>query len=130
VHTPNQLIVSVGPGQGWRFPAAGRSVVAGSVPASYLEIPVRGLSQHWGGSIHRPHDEVVSALLAGVCPLVGGSGNCDSCEDGGPGTSTCGVDCGGTDSCSAECGSGFHGCCNCSGMCSCCPDQESAPVKK
>ena len=130
-HTVNQLMVSVGDGQGWRFPVAGRPVMAGSAPAHYLEIPVRGLSQHWGASIHHSHDEVVSALLAGVCSGGSGSGDCEPCSDGGPGVSTCGVECGGDNGCTAECASGFYGCCNCPRQCGCCVDrQNGAPVKK
>ena len=73
-HTLNQLMVDVGDARGWRFPVDGKPVIAGSTPTRYLEIPVRGLSQHWGAAIHRPHDEVVSTLLAGVCGATGGRG--------------------------------------------------------
>ncbi len=128
-HVPNQLMVSVGDGHGWRFPVAGRPVMAGSVPASYVEVPVRGLSQHWGASVHRPHDEIVAALLAGGCPLAGGSSNCESCQAGGAGAPSCKVQCG-DDGCSAECNAGWSACCNCPGICSCCPDQPNAAAKK
>ena len=128
-HTLNQLMVFVDDAQGWRFPVAGRPVIAGSTPASYVEIPVRGLSQHWGASIHRPHDEVVSALLTGACSAGGGSSNCDSCQTGGSGSPGCTVQCG-DDGCSTECNSGWSACCNCPGMCTCCPDRQSGAVKK
>lgn len=128
-HTLNQLTVSVSDGQGWRFPVAGRPVVAGSAPASYAEVPVRGLSQHWGASIHRPHDEVVSALLAGACTAGAESSNCESCQAGGSGAPSCSVQCG-DDGCSTECNLGWSACCNCPGICSCCPDLQSAAVKR
>jgi hypothetical protein len=128
-HTLNQLMVSVSDGRGWRFPVAGRPVVAGSAPASYLEVPVRGLSHHWGVSIHRPHDEVVSALLASVCGAASGSTNCDPCLEGGSGSPICNVQCG-DDGCSAQCMAGLYACCNCPRDCGCCPDRQNAPVKK
>jgi hypothetical protein len=128
-HVPNQLMVSVGDGQGWRLPVAGRPVVAGTAPANYVEVPVLGLSQHWGASIHRSHDEVVSALLAGGCAFTGGSGTCYSCATGGSGETGCGVDCGDT-GCSAECRPGSYACCNCPGSCHCCPNQPDPVAKK
>ncbi len=128
-HTQNLLTVSVGEGQGWRFPVEGRPVIAGSSPTNVMEIPVRGLSHHWGASIHRSHDEVVATLLAGVCSGTSGPGQCDSCQDGGPGSASCGVQCG-DDGCSTQCNPGWSACCNCPGICSCCPDRASAPMKK
>lgn len=128
-HAPNQLTVAIGDGRGWRFPVAGRPVVAGSAPASYVEIPVRGLSQHWGASIHRPHDEVVAALLASGCSGASGSATCDPCQNGGPGAPSCGVDCG-DDGCSVECNGGLYACCNCPGSCHCCANQQNAVAKE
>jgi hypothetical protein len=131
MHRANQLVVAVDPAHGWRFPVAGKPVIAESAPTQYLEIPVRGLSQHWGPSIRRSHDEVVPMLLTGVCAAAaGGTGTCDPCATGGSGSDGCDIDCGDT-SCSTECGGGTHACCNCPGSCVCCPDrQSSAPVKK
>ncbi len=128
-HTLNQLMVDAGDARGWRFPVAGRPVMAGTAPTSYVEVPVLGLSQHWGASIHRSHDEVVSALLAGGCALGGGSGTCDSCATGGPGKTSCDADCG-DGGCTAECNAGSYACCNCPGSCHCCPNLPDAPAKK
>jgi hypothetical protein len=124
VHTPNQLMVLVGDVRAWRFPVAGRPVVAASAPASYVEVPVLGLSEHWGTSIHRPHDEVVSMLAVGVCGEEE-AGSCDSCSTGGSGASGCG-----DSSRSAECNAGSYACCNCPGSCHCCSDQQNAAAKK
>jgi len=118
-HALNQLVVSINDSQGWRFPVAGRQVVAGSAPAAYPEIAVLGLSRHWGAGVRLSHDEVVTTLLAGTCDLGAGSGSCDSCATGGGGESSCGVQCG-DNGCSAECAPGQFACCNCPRSCVCC----------
>jgi hypothetical protein len=109
---------------------AGTPMAAAATPAQLFEVPVRGLSQHWGAAIHRPHDEVVATRLTGVCAAAaGGTGTCDPCATGGSESERCDIDCGDT-SCSTECGGGTHACCNCPGSCVCCPDRQSAVVAK
>lgn len=117
---------------GARFPMAGTPMAAGATPAPGRGgVPVPGLSQHRGASIHRPQAEVVPMLLTGVCSGSGGSADCDPCKTGGPGSPGCDIDCGDGENCSAECASGNYACCNCAGRCACCADRSAgAPVKK
>jgi hypothetical protein len=119
----DRLVVSAGPGLSWVFTVAGRPEVAATEAVVYAALSVRGLSHHWGANVQRPASEVAAMLMAGGCMATDAS-SCSDCQLGGAGTEGCTIGCEGASSCSADCTDGYFACCNCPGLCRCCPPRE------
>jgi hypothetical protein len=117
-----RLAIATADGIEWTFTVPGRLPLSlGQHPGS-VAFDVLGLSHHWGPTVQRSHDEVVTLLVAGVCASAE-TGPCSNCELGGPGESGCKIELGGGTSCSADCIDGYYACCSSQG-CRCCVTKE------
>lgn len=118
----DRLTVSVDKRVGWCFVVTGTAEKSDPDEGAYPTVPLVGLAQYWGPTVHASEDRVFARLLPRVCTLSAG-GDCDTCEIGGAGSPGCSADCDG-DSCSVTCGTSSHACCGCPTSCTCCADIE------